>query len=103
QEGLLYFEKNEAKNSAWVNSKETMEKYDHPLWKEKEANAEKSGHGGMDYFMMNDFIECIKANKEFPFDVYDLATWLAVSPLSEKSILENSAPQEMPDFTKGRY
>ncbi len=52
---------------------------------------------------MNDFIECIKANKEFPFDVYDLATWYAVTPLSEKSIEGNGTSQEMPDFTRGKY
>lgn len=57
----------------------------------------------MDFFLMNDFIECIKANKEFPFDVYDLATWYAVTPLSEKSIEGNGASQEMPDFTRGKY
>ena len=39
----------------------------------------------------------------FPFDVYDLATWYAVTPLSEKSIEGNGASQEMPDFTRGKY
>lgn len=102
-QGFIYFEEEMNHSHQWANSKEHLETYDHPLWKEHEAKAKGAGHGGMDYFLINDFIECIKANKEFPFDVYDLATWYAVTPLSEKSIEGNGASQEMPDFTRGKY
>ncbi len=57
----------------------------------------------MDFFVDNAFIECIKRNIEFPFDVYDLATWYAITPLSEKSIAEKGQVQEIPDFTKGAW
>ena len=40
---------------------------------------------------------------EFPLDVYDLATWYAITPLSEKSIAEKGQVQEIPDFTKGAW
>lgn len=102
-QGFLYFEEEMNHSHKWANSKEYMDKYDHPLWKKHKRKAEGAGHGGMDYFLINDFVECIKANKEFPFDVYDLATWYAVTPLSEKSIEGNGASQEMPDFTRGKY
>jgi len=36
-------------------------------------------------------------------DVYDLATWYAITPLSEKSITEKGQVQEIPDFTKGAW
>ena len=36
-------------------------------------------------------------------DVYDLATWYAVTPLSEKSIAEHGQVQEIPDFTRGKW
>jgi hypothetical protein len=36
-------------------------------------------------------------------DVYDLATWYAITPLSEKSIAENGQVQEIPDFTRGKW
>jgi hypothetical protein len=36
-------------------------------------------------------------------DVYDLATWYSITPLSEKSIAEGSAPQQIPDFTRGAW
>ena len=87
----------------WENSKDYLEKYDHPLWKKYEATAEGSGHGGMDYFLDNAFIKCIKNNIEFPLDVYDLASWYAITPLSEQSIAEKGSLQEFPDFTNGAW
>ena len=102
-QGFLYFENEMEKNHKWTNSEDYLKKYDHPIWAKFQKQAEGAGHGGMDFFLINDFIECIKNNKEFPFDVYDLATWYAVTPLSEKSIAENGSSQEMPDFTRGKY
>ncbi|MGV0940409.1 Gfo/Idh/MocA family protein [Empedobacter sp. ULE_I140] len=102
-QGFIYFEDEMKDSHKWANSEDHLKSYDHPYWKKYEIQAEVAGHGGMDFFLMNDFIECIKANKEFPFDVYDLATWYAVTPLSEKSIEGNGASEEMPNFTKGKY
>ncbi|HLS29529.1 MAG TPA: Gfo/Idh/MocA family oxidoreductase [Flavobacteriaceae bacterium] len=102
-QGLLYFEEEMDHSHKWENSEAHLKKYDHPYWKKHEDKAVGAGHGGMDYFMLNDFVECIKQNKEFPFDMYDLATWYAITPLSEKSIQENGSSQEMPDFTRGKY
>jgi hypothetical protein len=36
-------------------------------------------------------------------DVYDLATWYAITPLSEKSISEKGQVQDIPDFTRGKW
>ena len=102
-QGFIYFENEMQHSHKWANSEEYIKTHDHPIWKKFEKEAEGAGHGGMDFFLINDFIECIKNNKEFPFDVYDLATWYAVTPLSEKSIEGNGASQEMPDFTRGKY
>ena len=49
------------------------------------------------------FIECIKRNAEFPMDVYDLATWYSITPLSEESIAKGGQVVDIPDFTKGKY
>jgi hypothetical protein len=35
--------------------------------------------------------------------VYDLATWYAITPLSEASIAQGGAVQQIPDFTKGKW
>lgn len=103
EQGLIYFENKMDHDHRWKNTKEWLEKYDHPLWKRNARAAEKSGHGGMDYFVDNAFIECIKNDVEFPLDVYDLASWYAITPLSEQSIREGGAPQNIPDFTNGKW
>jgi hypothetical protein len=102
-QGFIYFEEEMKHSHNWANSENHLKLHDHPYWKKFQTQAEGAGHGGMDFFLINDFIECIKANKEFPFDVYDLATWYAITPLSEKSIEGNGASQEVPDFTRGKY
>jgi predicted dehydrogenase len=87
----------------WEDSKPYLEKYDHPLWKKYEEQAVGSGHGGMDFFVLNAFVEAVKQNIEPPLDVYDAAAWSVITPLSERSIANGGAPQDFPDFTGGRW
>lgn len=87
----------------WDPAKKYYEQYDHPLWKKFEARATGAGHGGMDFFVFNSFIECIKRKAAFPLDVYDLATWYAITPLSEISIAQGGQVQAIPDFTRGKW
>ena len=101
--GHLYIEGVSPKPHQWENPEPYLKQHDHPLWKKYEDQAAGSGHGGMDFFVENAFIECIKRNVPFPLDVYDLATWYAITPLSEKSIAENGQVQIIPDFTRGKW
>jgi hypothetical protein len=87
----------------WQNTKEILNQNDHPLWSKHYADAANSGHGGMDFFVDNAFIKCIRENIEFPLDVYDLATWYSITPLSEASIKQNGNTVEIPDFTNGKW
>ncbi|MFK7951086.1 MAG: Gfo/Idh/MocA family oxidoreductase [Saprospiraceae bacterium] len=87
----------------WESQDKYMQEYDHELWKRYEKDATGAGHGGMDFFLINSFVECAKRNIAPPFDVYDAATWLAITPLSEQSIASGSTPQAFPDFTRGRW
>lgn len=41
--------------------------------------------------------------KSEPYRVYDAASWLAITPLSEDSIAMGSQPVAIPDFTRGRW
>jgi hypothetical protein len=101
--GHIYIEGVSPKEHQWENPEAYLKQHDHPLWKRFEKDAVGAGHGGMDFFVENAFIECIKRNVPFPIDVYDLATWYAITPLSEKSISENGQVQEIPDFTRGKW
>ena len=83
--------------------KEYIEKYEHPLWKEYREFGLRGGHGGMDYLVLRAFIESIQKNVKFPIDVYDTASWMAITCLSEESIAKGGAPVAIPDFTHGRW
>jgi len=77
--------------------------FDHPLWVEGEKEAEGTGHGGADYFCTRAFWDCVRTGGEPPVDADDAAAWSSIIPLSHKSILEGGAPQEIPDFTAGKW
>jgi hypothetical protein len=99
----LYIEGTSPKAHAWEKADDYLTKYDHPLWKRYENDAQGAGHGGMDFFVLNSFIECVKQNAPAQIDVYDAASWLAITPLSEASIATGSSAQAFPDFTRGRW
>ncbi|MFZ1527827.1 MAG: Gfo/Idh/MocA family oxidoreductase [Ferruginibacter sp.] len=102
ESGLIHLD-GISKKHKWEVPEKLMQENDHPLWKRFEKDAENSGHGGMDFFVDNAFIECIKRKIPFPLDVYDLATWYSITPLSEQSIAEGGALKKIPDFTKGKW
>lgn len=81
----------------WVN------KYDHPLWKKYADDASGAGHGGMDWFVFNAFVEAVKQERQTPIDVYDSMIMSVVFPLSTKSIAEGNKTLDVPDFTKGKW
>lgn len=87
----------------WDAADSWLKEYDHPLWKKYGEYAEGSGHGGMDFFVLNAFVESAKQNSAPPMDAYDAAAWSAITPLSEVSIENNGAPQHFPDFTRGNW
>ncbi len=99
----IYLEKVSAKHDDWEPFADYQTKYDHPLWKKFEKDAENAGHGGMDFFVLRAFIESVKRKLPPPIDVYDAVTWSAISPLSEESIRKGGALVEFPDFTKGKW
>jgi len=87
----------------WEDADEWLQKYDHPLWKKFGNDAEDAGHGGMDFFVLNAFVESAKRNTAPPLDAYDAAAWSAITPLSEVSIANNGEAQNFPDFTRARW
>lgn len=81
-----------------------LEKYTHPLIREVGDVARTvGGHGGMDYIMDYRLIYCLRNGLPLDMDVYDLAEWCAVAPLSALSLENNSAPVAFPDFTRGGW
>jgi predicted dehydrogenase len=87
----------------WEDFEKYQDEFDAELWKRYEREAEGAGHGGMDYFVRNAFVESIKNQTQTPQDVYDAAAWSAIFPLSEDSIAQGGEPVEFPDFTSGEW
>ncbi|MCZ2101369.1 MAG: Gfo/Idh/MocA family oxidoreductase [Chitinophagales bacterium] len=87
----------------WEEAESYLKTYDHPLWKKYEDQAAGAGHGGMDWFVLNAFVEALKRDEPMPLDVYDHASWAAITCLSEQSIAQGSEPQPFPDFTDGKW
>ncbi|MBP3361864.1 MAG: Gfo/Idh/MocA family oxidoreductase [Clostridia bacterium] len=87
----------------WGNAEEYYKTYKHPIWEEYEKSGIIGGHDGMDWLVFNAFFDSVINNTDCPIDVYDAASWMCVTPLSEKSILLGSSSVEIPDFTNGKW
>ncbi len=99
----IYIEGKASNPHQWDEATSWLKEYDHPLWKKYGELASGSGHGGMDFFVIQAFVESAKQNIAPPLDAYDAAAWSAITPLSEVSIENNGEPQDFPDFTRGNW
>jgi predicted dehydrogenase len=99
----IYIEGQSKKAHQWEDAQAWLDKYDHPLWKKYGNDASGAGHGGMDWFVLNAFLESVKRKINTPQDVYDAVTWSAITPLSESSIQLGGESVEFPDFTQGKW
>ena len=98
----IYIE-GKSQSHRWDAADKWLEQYDHPLWKKYGDYAAGSGHGGMDFFVLQAFVESAKQNIAPPMDAYDAAAWSAITPLSEASIANGGEVQDFPDFTRGNW
>jgi predicted dehydrogenase len=87
----------------WEPLNQYLEEFEDPLWIKGREEAEGSGHGGADFFCVRSFLRSVQAGGPSPIDACDAAAWSSIIPLSAKSIAEGSAPQEVPDFTEGKW
>lgn len=99
----IYIEGQSKRPHEWDEAAPWLEKYDHPLWRRFAADARDSGHGGMDFFVVNAFIEALRRAEPMPIDIYDAVTWSAITPLSEQSVANRSRTVDFPDFTDGEW
>ncbi|RQP16881.1 Gfo/Idh/MocA family oxidoreductase [Parapedobacter defluvii] len=94
-------------HEGWLDEAEfaKMEKQYTPPIVQKVGELAKrvGGHGGMDFLMDWRLIDCLRNGLPVDMDVYDAATWSVISPLSEWSTANRSAPIDIPDFTNGAW
>ena len=93
-----------SKGHEWENLDAYKEEFTHPLLKKVGAQAKKvGGHGGMDFVMLWRLIYCLRNGLPLDMDVYDAASWSAVSYLSEESVAHRGRSVDFPDFTRGGW
>lgn len=85
------------------NATELYDPYLPDFWRTITEEQKKAGHGGMDYFEFLAFVNHLRDGSPMPIDVYEAATWMSITYLSEKSIAMGGAVVEIPDFTNGAY
>ena len=85
------------------NADRFVAEYEHDLWKPYINKTAPGGHGGMDWLEFEAFFDCLLQGKPMPIDVYDAASWMAISALSEQSVAAGGQPVAIPDFTRGRW
>jgi len=87
----------------WEKLEVYYPKYEHPLWGKMADEARGAGHGGMDYIEDYRLITALTTGTQPDLDVYDAASWSAVSELSEISVANRSKSVDFPDFTRGAW
>lgn len=98
----------------WRSGADYYEQYDHPLWtfiSEKAGNTPVAADGyklsdeirSGDYLEDYRLIQALRNGVAPDFDVYDAASWSAVTALSEKSVANRSQAVDFPDFTRGKW
>ncbi len=72
-----------------------------PDWQDEDKELiEKSGHGGGDFLVMREFLNCVREGKRPVFDEYFATTTASVGILAHRSLLERGVPYDIPDFHK---
>jgi hypothetical protein len=77
----IYLKKISPHKVEWESFNPYREKYDAPLYKKYAKQSSGAGHGGMDWYVRNAFVQSIKHKTTPPIDVYDAAAWSAIDPL----------------------
>ena len=90
-------------NDRWVDARELLQEFEHPLWKEIAEQAQGAGHGGMDFIEDYRLIKCLREGLPTDMNVYDAAALSAVVHLSVQSVAANGRPRDFPDFTRGKW
>ncbi|MCL4812708.1 MAG: Gfo/Idh/MocA family oxidoreductase [Vicinamibacteraceae bacterium] len=87
----------------WEDLEAYRAEFEHPVWRALEEASRGAGHGGMDYIEDYRLVAALREGTPTDIDVYDGAAWTAITMLSERSIANRSAAQDVPDFTRGAW
>lgn len=79
---------------------ERVSVYDAQWQDEQKELIEKAGHGGGDFLIIREFLNCIREGKKPVFDEYFATAMASVAILGHRSLLERGTPYDIPDFSR---
>ncbi len=85
------------------NADEIYEQNMPGIWRNMTQEEIDAGHGGMDTLELKAFFGAALSGEEMPIDVYDAASWMVITCLTEASIANGGMPIDIPDFTGGKW
>jgi predicted dehydrogenase len=88
---------------SWEKLDAYYDAFEHPLWKSERVRNATAGHGGMDFLEDWRLIQCLRAGQPTDQNVYDAAAWSSIVDLTQRSVASRGAPQDVPDFTRGKW
>lgn len=69
-------------------------------WNDKDEKIIKnSGHGGSDYLVVREFVDCVNNKKRPKLDIYFAVYMAEVAILAHKSLLKKGIPFDIPDLS----
>jgi len=87
----------------WEPFDSYQSEFEHPVWQQYLKIGVRGGHDGADFLELSAFVEALRQKRPVPLDVYDMASWRAIAPLSEQSIALGGQPVPFPDLTNGKW
>ncbi len=77
---------------------EEKERFYRPDWQAYQDIAAKAGHGGGDFWVLRNFIDYLKGEREADFDVYRATAMSATAIQAWRSVLNGNASYPVPDY-----
>jgi len=90
------------KENAWGDWTPYEDRFEHRIWREEQAQAKASGHGGADWFTLRAFFTALVQKQPSPINVYDSVDWSSIVALSTQSVKAKGQPQAFPDFRRNQ-
>lgn len=83
--------------NTWLDLNELAEEFTPAAWKEHEATARTTGHGGGDFFEVLDFIAACRGERPAPTGIHEAMDMTLPGLVSQQSMVHDGAWLEVPD------
>lgn len=84
-------------NREWVDLSELEGRFLPDAWRQASSEAVKSGHGGGDHFVLEDFIAVVRGERQCRIDIHTAMDMTLPGLISQASIARDGAWLEVPD------